>query len=135
GGGREIRRVTYAYFKGWLAKRYFEETGEVVGREPRENAVHLLQAKAIHGGKRHRLSERFARTPEGAIWIDLGNEKWNAVCVTAKGWEVEKRPPILFRRHEHMTALPEPVPGGTLFDVFRFLNVSDKADQLLVLAW
>ena len=24
-GGREIRRVTYTYFKGWLAKRYFEE--------------------------------------------------------------------------------------------------------------
>src|SRR5438309_567527 len=77
-GGREVRKITSSKFKGWLTSKHFGKTGQIVGREARENAVHLLEAHAAHGGVHHNLSERFARTEDGSIWIDMCTEDWSA---------------------------------------------------------
>ena len=33
-----------------------------------------------------------------AIYYDLTNPKWEAIKITTEGWEIDKQPPILFRR-------------------------------------
>ena len=41
-----------------------------------------------------------------AYWIDLCNDKWQAVIVTPEGWQVVDRPPVMFARTATMKALP-----------------------------
>jgi len=44
-------------------------------------------------------------------------------------------PPILFRRYAHQRPQPEPVGGGNLQDLLRFVNLSDPSQQLLALVY
>lgn len=43
-----------------------------------------------------------------AIYYDLTNRKWDAIKITPEGWEIDKNPPILFRRYGSERAQPYP---------------------------
>jgi hypothetical protein len=139
GGGREIRRLKSTRFKSWLLARHYDESGQAAGRDAQDNAVRLLEAKALQSAERRQLAERFACEMVGkvvqAIWIDLGDPAWRAVRVTAEGWTVQTKSPLLFRRHEHTAPLPEPQRGGKLDELFSFLNMKEQDDRVSVLAW
>ena len=69
------------------------------------------------------------------IYIDLGDRDWHAVRVTAAGWSVVQSPPVRFRRTRGMLALPFPERGTSIDALRPFLNVRDKNDFILVVAW
>jgi hypothetical protein len=69
----------------------------------------------------------------GAIWIDLGDDTFRAIKVTAEGWSVEKRADAPLVRSEGMRALPEPVRDAkALARLRRLLNLpeDDRGGQL-----
>ncbi len=138
-GGRAIRRLASSRFKKWLVGRYFAATGLIAGREAQENAVQLLRAQATQSGLRIPLAERFSCEADDqivrTIWVDLVDDAWRAVRVTAENWDVKVDAPILFRRHDHMAHLPEPIRGGRLDHLFEFLNLRDDSQRVLLLAW
>jgi hypothetical protein len=72
---------------------------------------------------------------DGAIHIDLADKRWRAIKVTAAGWEILDKPPVMFRRYSHQQALPEPVGAGRLSDIHRYLRVNLKDDQYLLEVW
>ncbi|MCH7804779.1 MAG: hypothetical protein IH937_11930 [Acidobacteria bacterium] len=51
------------------------------------------------------------------------------------GWEIISNPPILFRRYAHQRPQVEPVSGGNLQDLLRFVNLRDPSQQLLALVY
>jgi hypothetical protein len=56
------------------------------------------------------------------------------VRITASGWTIEDCAPVLFRRTALNGPLPDPVPGGSLGSLWRWLNVA-AADRPLVVSW
>lgn len=66
-----------------------------------------------------------------AIVIDLGTPDGKAVTVSAQGWRVLTRSPVLFRRTPLTAQLPIPQPGGRLDQLRALINVSDEAWQML----
>jgi hypothetical protein len=50
----------------------------------------------------------------GEIYIDLCNDDWSAVRVTAAKWSVVKSPPVRFQRTAEMLPLPHPERGRTI---------------------
>jgi hypothetical protein len=50
------------------------------------------------------------------------------------GWQVVSRAPVRLRRPAGLLALPEPVPGGSLDELWPLLNVREE-DRVLVAAW
>jgi hypothetical protein len=73
----------------------------------------------------------------GAIYLDLANERWQAIKITEGGWGIVSDPPVKFLRARGMLALPTPVPGGSLDDLQPFINVgiACEADWTLLMAW
>jgi len=71
---------------------------------------------------------------DGEIFIDLGNDAWEAVCVTSAGWRVVIAPPVRFRRTDGMLPLPIPERGGKVETLRLFLNVT-ASDFTLVVAY
>ena len=71
---------------------------------------------------------------DGEIFIDLGNDAWEAVCVTSAGWRVVTAPPVRFRRTDGMLPLPIPGRGGKVETLRLFLNVT-ASDFTLVVAY
>jgi hypothetical protein len=68
------------------------------------------------------------------VWVDLGDDTWQAVRITKEGWTVEAQPAVRFRRSDLLAPLPAPIAGGT-FDLLRpLVNVADE-DWPAVLAF
>jgi len=120
-------------FRAWMAGRYFDATGGAPGRQSLEDALCVLDMKCQRGPK-YRV---FLRTGEadGAIFIDLADEQWRAVKITAYGWEVCDRPPVKFMRSRAMQSLPVPEGGAEIDELTCLLNCRSEADTRLVVAW
>lgn len=121
----------------YIGSRCLEKTHFFPDRSLRNTYREVMLALAWRGGVRH-LGNRFVRTAEGGrdvIWIDMADDLWRAIKVTAEGWEIVADPPPLFRRHKHQLPLAEPVRGGDPRELFTFLPPMAESDRLLCLAW
>lgn len=121
-------------FRGWLARAFYESAGGAPGAQAVQDALEVLKARAIWDGGEHTVACRLT-TRDGAIYLDLCNERWEAVEVTGTGWRIVAEPPVKFRRTRGMLALPQPVAGGNVDDLRPFVNVASEEDWTLLVAW
>jgi len=130
---QETHAIKSGSFQRWLREKYFQAERRGLRREVIADAVATLEAIAEFGDNKEkaRLHNRVA-IHDGAIYYDLANPEWQAVKITAEGWTVIDNPPPLFRRFQHQQPQVLPERGGTLDDLFTFINVKDADSQLLI---
>ncbi|RWM25181.1 DUF6371 domain-containing protein [Mesorhizobium sp.] len=115
-----------------MAREYFRRTGRAASQQALADALLVLEGIAQEAEPQV-LNIRVARCGE-ALWLDLADGSGRAVVVTSDGWSVEDHVPVLFKRTEVTAALPVPVRGGSLDELWHWLNVPDE-DGPLVAAW
>src|SRR5262249_24970863 len=71
----------------------------------------------------------------GRIYIDLGNDQWNAIEIDESGWRIVDVPPVRFRRPRGLLPLPPPKSGGKIALLRGFLNVRNNDGFVLVVCW
>lgn len=126
----EIWPVRSTHFKTWLMGLAYRKKGQVPNAEAFGAVRKILEARAHFDGPEYTLHNRVA-SHRGCIYYDLTDDRWRAVRISSEGWEIISNPPILFRRHSHQVAQVEPVSGGDLKDIHRFLNLTDPLQRLL----
>src|SRR5258708_37728041 len=126
-------RLRSKAFRGWISRKYWERYQNATNNEALQSALAVLEAKATHEGKEVEMHNRFAVVGD-AVYIDLCDEQWQAVNVTAGGWKVVSNPGF-FRRYSHQRPLPSPVKDGRLDGLDGFLNVSNTGDRMLIKGW
>ncbi|MCK4482836.1 hypothetical protein KAU55_06380, partial [Candidatus Bathyarchaeota archaeon] len=121
-------------FKAWLASLLWQHEGKAPGTEALRGAINVLEAIALFEGPKHTLYNRVAPSEDG-FWIDMTDDKWRAIKVTAESWKIEENPPILFKRYSHQLPMTTPTHGGDPWKLLGFLNIDreDKATQLTLL--
>ena len=80
------------------------------------------------------VSVRLA-TVAPTIYLDLANDQWDTIAITAEGWQVVHDPPVRFVRSRGMLALPTPVRGGSLKALRPFVNLDREEDWALFASW
>ncbi len=119
---------------------YFEQYNRPPGNQALQDVLGLLEARAEFDGPEREVYVRVAEHG-GNVYIDLANEDWQAVEITAAGWRVVagEDTPVRFRRPRGMLALPTPqqevVADGADGLLRRFFNVSGAEDRRLIVAW
>jgi hypothetical protein len=131
GGHNEILRCQGKEFCRWMVGLYWKQEQKAINSEAIRAATNVLSAQARFDGQEHHLHNRTA-TSNGAIWYDLSDDLWRAVCVTPQGWQIVNAPPVLFRRYKHQCAQLDPVAGGSLNDLIRFTNLANDGQALLL---
>ena len=122
-------------FRLWLRRRLREEQERSAHAEAVQSAIEEVEGKALFEGKQVAVFVRLAAC-DGTIYLDLADENWRTIQVTASGWMlVEGRSPVWFIRSRGMLALPVPERGGSIDDLRPFLNVRDSADFVLLVSW
>ncbi len=121
-------------FRMWATGRYFEACQGAPGGQAMEDALRVIEARAIHRGSEYPVFLRVAEH-DGMVFLDLADERWRAVKVASLGWEVIDRPPIKFVRSNAMRPLPVPEPGETTELLRNLVNVRSESDFKLVVAW
>jgi hypothetical protein len=131
-GHRETWPVKTKPFRHWLSRLFYTRHGKTPGSQAIQDAIGTLEGKALFEGEQRPVPVRVAEH-QGAIWLDLGNQAWEAVEITAGGWRVvtSTEVPVRFRRPGGLGALPTPQSGGTLAGLREFVNVNDDDWPLL----
>lgn len=132
-GHREIWPLRSKFFKQWMVRRYYEQTGKSPNNEAIRQALNVIEAKAVFDGQKIKLNLRVAEH-DGALWYDLADGAWRAVKITPDGWEVVDNSPILFRRFKNTAAQVMPKRGGSLETLRKYINLKDNEDWLLLVA-
>ncbi len=124
----------------WIARRYYEQIQAVPTARELHALLGLLEGHALFDGAKHTVFTRLAEH-NGTIYLDLCNERWEAVEITTTGWEVVSTPPVKFRRSNGMLPLPYPERGGSMNELRPFVNVppdmngTPAVDWVLLVAW
>ena len=120
-------------FKEWLSWLAHTEMGKAPSNETLSAARNALQGKAKFEGEEHQPFKRVAKDENG-YWIDLCDDQWNAILVTASGWKIYDKPSVRFIRTKAMRPLPTPLAGGNVDLLWDLVNIP-KEERQLVLAW
>ncbi len=106
-------------FEHWLSSMCHHATGMVPGRNGLAAAITALAGHALYANPQETVYVRLA-DHDGEIFLDLGNDDWEAVKVTGEGWEIVSDVPVKFRRAAGMLPLPRPITGGSVGDLRSF---------------
>jgi len=132
----ETQPVRSKGYRRWLVRGFYERYGRPPGAQALQDALGLLEARAHFDGLEREVYVRVAQHAD-AIYVDLANERWESVEITARGWKVvsSEATPVRFRRPRGMLPLPVPERGGTLEELRRLVNVTDEDSWRLMVAW
>jgi Bifunctional DNA primase/polymerase, N-terminal len=133
-GHRETHRVRSQAFRQYLRHLYFKKARAGVNADAMQVAIETIAAKAVFEGEKHEVHIRVAELGD-AIYIDIGNDSWRAIKVTAAGWQVVPSPPVRFQRSAGTRPLPTPQRGGSIQLLRPFCNVASKGDFVLLVAF
>ena len=132
-GHRECWSLESSGFREWLSYNYYMDARIAPSETAQKAALSTLLGQAKFEGPEKSVFRRVARF-EDAIWIDMCDEDWRAVKVTAGGWKVLDNPSVMFVRSPTMRPLPNPSEKGDLAPLWSLLNIP-LGDQSLVLCW
>ena len=120
-------------FGEWLARMSHTQLGMAPSNETLTTVKNTLSGKARFDGAEYPVFRRNGKDKSG-YWIDLCNDRWQAICVTTAGWRLDSTPSVRFTRTKAMRSLPHPEQGGSFDSLWNFLNIPLE-DRVLLLAW
>ncbi len=103
----EVLDMKSQKFKLYLTKLFFDTQRSAPGTDGLNQALKVLEMKAIFSDNEHKLQRRIAED-QGSIYYDLADSDWRVVQVSASGCQIEADPPILFTRNKNMEQQVEP---------------------------
>ena len=130
---KEHWEISSTGFTEWIARLAYTELGKAPSNETLTTVKNALNGEARFDGDERSVFRRVAKDESG-YWIDLCNDQWQAVCITAVGWRVSDTPSVRFVRAKAMQALPNPQQGGNYELLWSLLNIPLE-DHSLLLAW
>jgi len=113
-----------------LARRHYDEHGKAASKSALADAAATLAGMA-GAAPVERLGLRSIVIDGATVLVDLGRADGAVVEVTADGWRLLDRSPVVFRRTELTGELPVPVRGDGAAALRRLVNVPDELAPLL----
>lgn len=132
GGHAENWPIKSNALRRWLQREYFLRTKAAVNAQAIQDALGVLEGKAIFDGQLHDAHIRMAEH-QGRVFIDLVDSDWRVVEIDTRGWRVLSQSPVKFRRSKAMLPLPEPAPGN-IAELRHQLGLCDDS-WILVVGW
>lgn len=133
-GHREVWRIGSKSFKYWLQRKFWMVMGTAPNAQALQDAIGVLRGQAIYDGRLRETAVRISGNDD-CIWLDLANDKWQAVRIDKDGWQIVDNPDVTFVRPRGVLPLPTPIRGGSLDELRELINVSEDTDWMLIIAW
>lgn len=127
----EIHAIRGRRFRRWLGRLHFTTTRKAAGGQAVQDALNILEAHALFEGPKRPVFVRVAEHGK-AVYLDLADDGWRVIEITAAGWRVITDSPVAFRRAPGMLPLPIPIAGGPIDALRPFVNVGTEDDWRLL---
>lgn len=120
-------------FIDWISFDYYKTTGKSASESAIKQASFALSGIAKFDGTAEQVYLRVADKNDGH-YIFIGDDRRQVIEVLPTGWNVISDAPVKFWMPSAMQAIPTPLKGGDLNQLWDFINIPEN-DRLLVLAW
>ncbi len=136
GKTRQTCPVNSKPMRQWLLKQFRLRQKRLPSRHALDEAIFAIEAITLQGDVVDEVHLRIAKH-KGAIYIDLGDGTWRAIRVKPAGWEIVPSDdvPVHFLRRRGMKALPVPERGGSLHELFEYVNLPEGGQRCLFLCY
>jgi len=134
GNHKEILSLKNKQFRSYLSKRFYDQHCSVPGSQALQNALGVLQGRALYESEEKEVFVRTAHS-DGSLYLDLCNDDWEVVEIKPEGWEIINNPPVNFRRANAMLPIPKPVRGGQLAKLREFININTWGQWILIVSF
>lgn len=118
-------------FRDYITLAFFNDNGTAPDNKAVKDVENQLMTRAKFKGMERPVFVRVGEH-DGDIYLDLCNSDWRAVRITPDGWSVVANPACKFVRAPGMLHLPEPVRGGSIHNLERFIHLQGN-DRILYL--
>ncbi|HOW17128.1 MAG TPA: hypothetical protein PK443_05385, partial [bacterium] len=116
-------------FKSFL----LHKTGQLISKTVLDSILDMLEAEALTERPQYKLNYRIARLGN-SFYYDLGDK--GVVLIDENGWRIIKQDiPIIFRRSPLFKNQVEPQHGGDIDLLFKYINIADEMDKILVISF
>lgn len=133
-GVRQVFSVGSKSFSDWICSKYYASKKSALPEASLKTVLSTLSGKAVYEGKSATTYTRIAKT-EAGYWLDLCNDKWEAVLINETGWQLLSGNSIpLFCRSNSMQAIPTPLVGGSIDPLWDLVNIPQEY-RLMIVAW
>lgn len=117
----------------YLAGEYWRNFKEAVGPDSVKTAIATLEGIASFEKDRQLVHTRVARLEDNIVY-DIGDDR-HLIFISKDGWEIKENVSLFFKRHSHQKPQVLPQKGGDLKNLLKYLNVKEKAHELLLLTY
>ena len=132
-GAREFWFIGSPSFKDIVGEWYYRDQGQALTSDILKEVCEMLCAQARYGGELCTAHQRVARMGD-CYYIDLCDDKWRQVEVSANGFRVLASGPAMFVRTKRMRDLPVPEQHSDLAELWKYIRLQPE-EQPLLLAW
>ena len=132
-GHSECMAIRGDGFSQWLKRAYYMQEKTPPKDKDVEAALALLEAQAIYDGPERKVFLRAAQH-EGRIYLNLRNAGGEVVEINRDGWRIIGASPVPFRHPKNMSALPTPIPGSSIDELRKFINVKSDNDFVMLVS-
>ena len=130
-GVEQTLQLTDPLYRAKLRLSYTQHTGRIVSRDSLATAIEQLSSTALKDRPEYTTSVRIAEH-DGALYIDLADRRRQVVRLSQGQWSIVSESPIRFVRPSGLQPLPLPLPGGSLQELRKFVNIDDDELPLLM---
>lgn len=132
--GRQTVELPSGQARDLLVGLHYRRYHSACGREPQQQALDTLAARARLEGLQRPVATRWAEGDDGSIYWDLCDGQGSVVRIDATGWTVSVDPRVRYRRPRQMRALPTPAAQGSWEPLRQLLGLPALA-WILVIGW
>jgi energy-coupling factor transporter ATP-binding protein EcfA2 len=120
----------------WLNELSYRGFGMTPVRQTLNTVINVLEAKALFEGPERIVHLRYG-SHGGCVYIDLGNDKWEQVEISNRGWRIlaSHESSVRFRREQGMAAMCYPASNGSFEPLRQILNLDSEVDFILMVSW
>jgi hypothetical protein len=134
GDHHEVKQIGERDYSEWIKYQAVKTTGRAPKKDPLNQAIDTVFVLARFEGEEREVYIRHGEH-DGAFYYDLCNDQWQAVRITAEGWEIVDDPPVMFQRFDHM--LPQVAPvrptrgRSALRELVKLANIGRAEQEVL----
>jgi len=121
-------------FKHWLNGCYYRQHNDAPSSQAFSEALAVIEADCFYSGDKYPVYYRIGRAGD-CTYIDLANDAWQIIEITADGWNVTTDDKIKFLRHQNMQPQCVPERGGAIEQLKPFINYGHEGQFSLLVGY
>lgn len=127
----EVYRLNDSKYQMLLRKRFYDEVGKALSKDNINQAIGVLEAKALYDGDELEVHKRCAEV-DGVTYYDLCDKKSTIIKIDKTGWKVDDDKQILFIKKSNMSEQVMPVHYDDLLGLLnKYFRFKDEEDRIL----